>query len=542
MPSLLASLQKHDLGHLRIVAGLWGLELESLESDAPAEKLAASILDHELLAELIASLSSEARSALDALISHHGRLPWAEFTRRFGGIREMGAAKRDREQPHLHPASPAETLFYRALLARAFFDTPGGPQEFAYIPEDLLTLIHHGEHREKTKKDTMLSMMDPEPLGRPATSAERGREILAKDHLLDDATTLLAALRMGIALPATTIPAGIVREFLLVAGLVRKDKPQPEPVRRFLEVPRADAMKLLSESWRFSESFNELRQMPGLVMEGEWSNQPLAVRRFLLDLLEAIPIGKWWSLPAFVRAVKEKHTDFQRPAGDYDSWFIKRASDGVYLRGFACWDEVDGALVKYFITGILHWLGMVDLSLPEGTKEPTAFRLVPPDSRISNLESGRVAITSSGKISIPRLTPRAVRYQIARFCEWGEPKADEYRYSITAASLARAKEQGLKVEQLLSLLAKHSAGIPPVLVKALKRWEVNGTEARVERQVVLRVSRPEVLDELRKSKAARFLGESLGPTSVIVKAGAVSQVMAALAELGLLAEDRSESL
>jgi hypothetical protein len=75
------------------------------------------------------------------------------------------------------------------------------------------------------------------------------------------------------------------------------------------------------------------------------------------------------------------------------------------------------------------------------------------------------------------------------------------------------------------------------LVKSLKRWEVNGTEARAETQTVLRVSRPEVLEELRKSKGARFLGEPLGPTTVVIKAGAQSKVMAALAELGLLAED-----
>ena len=67
------------------------------------------------------------------------------------------------------------------------------------------------------------------------------------------------------------------------------------------------------------------------------------------------------------------------------------------------------------------------------------------------------------------------------------------------------------------MLVKHAAaGIPPVLVKALKRWDANGTEARAEMQVILRVSRPEVLEELRKSKAARFLGEPLGPTTVII--------------------------
>jgi hypothetical protein len=137
--------------------------------------------------------------------------------------------------------------------------------------------------------------------------------------------------------------------------------------------------------------------------------------------------------------------------------------------------------------------------------------------------------------------PRAARYQISRFCEWDEANPDEYRYRVTTGSLKKAGEQGLKIGQLLSLLAKNAAAeIPPAFVKALKRWEANGTEARVEIQTVLRISRPEVLEELRQSKAGRFLGDTLGPVTVIVKAGAQSKVLAALAEMGLLAEEVHE--
>jgi hypothetical protein len=50
-----------------------------------------------------------------------------------------------------------------------------------------------------------------------------------------------------------------------------------------------------------------------------------------------------------------------------------------------------------------------------------------------------------------------------------------------------------------------------------------------------------VLEELRKSKAGRFLGETLGPVTVIVKPGAQARVLAALAELGLLAESSTDS-
>ncbi len=118
---------------------------------------------------------------------------------------------------------------------------------------------------------------------------------------------------------------------------------------------------------------------------------------------------------AFVRLIKEKFADFQRPAGDYDSWFIKRASDGVFLRGFTSWDEVDGALVRYLISGPLFWLGMVDLAFPEKGMAPSAFRLSNQEFRISKTEAEKLHVTSQGRVDVPRLLPRAARYQIARF-------------------------------------------------------------------------------------------------------------------------------
>ena len=480
-------------------------------------------------------------------------MPWAAFARRFGEIREAGPGRRDREQVYLNPISAAETLFYRALLARAFFDTPYGAQEFAYIPEDLLPLIHledYPEHKEIKKAGLIpaasKAKLPDEPLGRPATPIERAEIVLSTDHILDDACTLLAALRLGWeSLPhpeKLSVPEKVLREFLAAAKLIIDSNPQLEPVRSFLATPRREALSLLVRTWTEAGTFNELRQLPGLVCEGEWTNQPLVTRKFLLDLLSVIPPGEWWSMNAFVRLVKEKYADFQRPAGDYDSWFIKRTSDGVYLRGFTAWDEVDGALIRYLIAGPLYWLGMVDLACPEAGAAPSAFRLTNHEFRIPNNETDKLHVTSQARVDVPRLLPRAARYQIARFCDWEDEKEDEYRYRVTPSALMPAKEQGLKVGQLLALLRKYAAEpLPPPFVRAIQRWEMKGTEARVETQTVLRVGSPEVLEELRQSRAGRFLGESLGPVAVIVKPGAQAKVLAALAEMGLLAESSTDS-
>jgi hypothetical protein len=378
-------------------------------------------------------------------------------------------------------------------------------------------------------------------LGHAASPKDHAHPLPVNDTLLDDATTLLAALRMGQSIPDTHVPTRVLMQFLSSARIIIEGIPQIEPVRNFLESSRKQALENLVDSWSVSESFNELHQIPGLVCEGEWVNKPLPTREFLLNLIKAVPVYKWWNLTAFLVAIKEKYPDFQRPGGDYDSWFIKREADGEYLRGFAHWDSVDGALIRYFITGPLQWLQIVELATPENNDVITAFRIPGLPYRKPIIESAKLHVGSQGRISVPKYFPRAVRYQIARFCDWEAPREDGYRYQVTTSSLRIAGEQGLKVSQLLSLLAKNSeTEIPPAFIKGLKRWELKGTEARVETQTILRVGSPEVLDELRKSKAARFLGEILGPVTVIIKPGAQAKILAALSELGFLAEDVHE--
>jgi hypothetical protein len=549
MPDLAHSLPTKDLGFLRIVASLWGVELTSSDPALASAELAEALCDARLIEEIVSTLPADGRAALEALITVGGRMPWVNFARRFGDVREVGASRRDREQPHLHPASAAEILWYRALLAKTFFDTEKGPQEFAYIPDDLLMALDFAGttgaeasdegDEEGTNHTSQHTEVTGDPLGRPASPAEKAFLIPANDRILDDACTLLAALRMGLYPPETKIPSKVVRSVLTAAKIITEDgSPQPEPARKLLEAPREAALDSLREAWQKSDQFNELRQLPGLAFEGEWKNQPLESREFLLNLLEPIPDGQWWSLPAFIRDIKQKYPDFQRPSGDYDSWFIKREADGTFLRGFGSWDEVDGALIRYFITGPLFWLGLVDLaSLEEGTA-PAAFR----SARLpAQLEDAKLTLTSQGRIAVPHLVPRAVRYQIARFCMWDDNKADEFRYHVTVDSLERARKQGLKTEQLLAILRKHAAApIPPPFVRSLQRWETNGTEARLESMLVLKVSKPGVLKELKDSKAGRFLGEQLGPVTVVIKPGAQSKVMAALAELGLLAEENND--
>jgi hypothetical protein len=563
MPDLSQSLQGRDLGHLRIVAELWGLELKAADARTAFEQLEEGLLQGKAVAELIKTLTPPARAALDDLMLNDGRLPWTLFTRRYGEIREMGSGRRDREKPYLQPISAAEILWYRALIGRSFFDSPTGPSQYVYIPGNLLALLPQPEAAH------------PGPLGRAASPAERARIVYASDRIIDHACTLLAALRLGLAWdaiqqyslnywdqgphsPGYPLSPDLLLAMLRVASLLdEQDLPLPEPTRGFLEASRPEALAHLVRSWLRSPEFNELRLIPHLQAEGEWENDPLNTRQAVLDFIAGIPAGSWWSLPAFISAIRQEHPDFQRPYGDYDSWFIRdmrspQAGDsgsGEFLRGFKHWDDVDGELVRFTIAGPMFWLGLVDLGLPsEGEGKPSVFRLSKWAARLVKGEApeapakdiGGVLVSSDAKFYAPRLASRAARYQISRFCTWEGEDEQGYHYRVTPASLLRARQQGLSTSHLISLLRRHAQATPPSFFKALERWEQHGPQARLERLVVLRLSSPEIMQAVRASKAARFLGEPLGPTTIAVKPGAWEKVLAILAQMGYLGEANLE--
>ncbi|MBI4927354.1 MAG: hypothetical protein HY835_06285 [Anaerolineae bacterium] len=540
MPTLSDALRGRDLSFLKMVANAWNLELNAPDFATALPQVVEGILKHPWREDVLEALPREAQSALQALVDAEGRLSWGIFTRRYGDVRPFGPGSRDKVRPDLNPVSPAEVLWYRALIGRAILpgDTP--PKEYAYIPEDLLELLQPFGQGEDS------------PPGRPASPVECAHPLPAHDRVLDHAATLLAALRSALPLERLNcahweMTPDLLLELLKAARLVDDaNLPLAEPVRGFLESSRSAALAFLAQEWMEALYLNELRLLPGLQCDGDCLNDALRTRQAVITWVSRVPKDTWWSLASFVKAVRERDPDFQRPAGDYDSWFIRSTASGEFLRGFESWDEVDGALLRFILTGPLHWLGFVDLACPAPGQEPGAFRFSPwaedllHGAKPKGLpeETGKPRLNSAGLLSVPRLAPRSLRYLLARFCVWEEETPEEYHYRIAPPGLERAAAQGLRPRQLLSLLrrAMDAATIPPSLVQALERWEGAGTQATLQRGVLLRVASPLVLEALKKTRAARYILEELSPTAALIHAGKEEKILEALAEIGYLGD------
>ena len=65
--------------------------------------------------------------------------------------------------------------------------------------------------------------------------------------------------------------------------------------------------------------------------------------------------------------------DFQRPTGNYDTWYIRDTTTQEFLKGFEQWDAVEGALLRFLFRGPLHWLGRAGFGRAVGRRRYADF-------------------------------------------------------------------------------------------------------------------------------------------------------------------------
>ncbi len=523
------------------MADFWGLEVKDEAQPSLVNQLADQMSDVTQFEEMMDGVSDRAKIAMAELARHLGKMRWVEFCRRFGSLSEAGQAKIEREKRYLQKDSITEFLWYRGLLFRAFFEGDHEPIEYAYLPDEFIELMQ------------LPSLAGAAAVfGNPFKDLAKLKIIPATSHILDHACTLLAALRADLNLEEFchfNIPVRKLLELLSAAGIVDGSRqPKTDQTRRFLEAERSQALAQLFQAWEKSETLNELWLIEEIKCEGKWKNRPQAARKHLLGLIKGLPNQVWWDLDAFIADVHQFQPDFLRPSGDYDSWIIRSLSSGEYLRGFIHWDKVEGRFIRSILTQWLHWLGVTELAILPDNGAVQAFRLsswakyLLNHQDIPNLpkETEKIIVRSNGAILCPLLTPRAVRYQIARFCEWGGVKISEYQYFLSASSLSRAEKQQLQINQLDRLIKKHArTPIPPTFLKALARWGKNQLQVKLQASVVLRVSNPSILDELEKGRMKRFIVERVSPQLMLIKPGGEKVIQRALMEIGYLSEDQT---
>jgi hypothetical protein len=560
MRTLRASLLQHDIALLRVIGEQWGVDLTGLSLREAAERLDQSILQADLPAE-VKDLAPGEQAALDALLTAGGRMLADPFLRQYGPIRPFGPSRLMREHPWADPASPAEGLWYRGLLFRAFEQTDLGGQEFVYLPSDIKNSLPAASHRADLPrlapaKGTL------QPLSRGKTPQQP--PVAA---LVDDCCTLLAYAQQNLVLAHAepAVPLGSLTPFLrykdharlemifflaLEAGLLHEEgeavRPDRDPTHKWLQAPYPEQGALLVKTWLQSVSWNDLWHVPGLEPERTgWENDPRLPRQLMLRLLRQLDPSTWWLLASLPPAVKETTPDFQRTAGEYDGWYLRDAKTGHFLLGFQHWDDVEGALLHFLVVGPLNWLGLVELAQDE-QGAIVAFRPTAAGQTFAQVESfpyppgptqAHIRVLADATIVVPLGVDRLTRFQIARLAAW-EPVTNAYRYRLSPGSLDRARQAGIPLTRALAFLASRSGQpLPDSIKEAVTSWERDGVQIRLRHLTLLQVKEEAILDRLRAAPEVRLLlGEAIGPLAVSVRTADWPRLVGAIAKIGLLSE------
>jgi hypothetical protein len=546
MRNLEQALRDHELITIRVIGEWWELDLTGMEKNEAVDVLAGALTRLDMQQEM-AYLPPEEAAALQDLISQGGRAAVAAFNRLYGEVRLMGPGRMEREEPWLDPASPLEALWYRGFLFRAFDDTAEGVLEFYYLPQELLEQFPSIVTEDEQETPALL-----EPIEAPAGTTSRGLV-----NSVDDLTTLIAA---ALQPPGARNEQANEDDFLLdqnpdrkslllnlavEQGWLREDESSLKPTRAavdWLKEGREAQLFELADAWSKS-SWNELCHTPGLTCDGHnWQNDPILARTAVLDVLPLT--DSWYSLKSLVDLIRDTNPDFQRPDGNYDTWYVRDNQTNNYLSGFDSWDLVEGRLIPFLITAPMYWLG---ITLVSGSAEDVLFRLSDQGLRWLGGEQPQeqeekipIVVHPDASILVAHNADRYLRFQVARVAELEIVDGRKpYAYRLTPDSLAAAGDQEISVDRLLRFLSQASgSSLPKSLLRAVERWSERGVEGRLESVIVLRVSDAEILQTLRNNPKTRdFLGESLGDLAVAIKPGQWRQLRAACAQLGLFIDD-----
>ncbi|MEI2692178.1 MAG: hypothetical protein V9H69_21720 [Anaerolineae bacterium] len=535
MTTLQSSLRNYSPAMLRAIAEANGVELASNQASQMIEQLAALLRDADHVRASLAACTPAAQQALAGLLREEGRSPRPAFERSHGVIRPAGPARLERERPHLTPANPTEELWYRGLLHPTMVETANGLMEFLGVPPELASLLPSPPPAERVFPPAPLpaapgavSLFGVLGNDQPERCSEQRFFIQPPvDLALHELCTLLCLAQAGlIALRDPTdllswqstslyeyqryslqppadpawltadgpgSPAALALTLAVELGWLRVSGRRlaltPAPTQAWLGASRSEQRGQLLAAWSGSTRWNDLCRTPALSCEqtGSWSNDAAGTRQRLLPLLARLQPDAWYDLDALAAALQRHAPDFQRPDGNYDTWYIRQRGASAFLRGFEHWEQVEGALLRFVLSGPLHWLGVIALATHDNSQ--TAADVASQAAAISLSAAGQAWLSHAPGAPAPEAAALTVqpdftvlvpgdaalldRFRVARFTTWqGATQAEGqpvFSYRISQTGLHRAAQQGIDTARVLAFLQTRAAPLPANVAAALER-------------------------------------------------------------------------
>lgn len=543
-------LYRCEVRFLPIIAEHWFLLKTVPNYEELIRMLCDRMLDSVILHKFLETQDGpEFSAALKRLILNDGFEITENFEEASGPFRIAGMEKILRDKLWYSPISVTEKLWYRGLIYRENRNIEGELKACYILPDDLKNVLT----KIIPEKQPIMSIQH-DFMVRPAIPTETVSISPYKTDMTDF-VCIGAALerdKRDLTFPGANLPESATRfiGMLIQQGSLLPDfeEKNTDSIRNFLIQNRTAANIQLIHHWRFSETYNELAESDELTVIESPKYDHRAPREAILKIISALQPTTWLSINGFISAIKKNFPQFLR--GSFtESRGQMTDVDGNDLSGIGSWFQLEGAYLRFLLSGPLHWLGLVQIAFSDKDKKtPSAFRISQDalfylqESKTEEVSSGILAkpnleqsvpgISADGAIICGKNVSRYFRYMTTRYCEIENIKGDNTTFRITPASLTFAEENGLKRSSFLALLQRFSKNkVPPALEHMLSATELASLPATIYYATILTIPNENILEELLETpRLGKWIQQQINPTSILIDPKGISEIRRFLME------------
>ena len=251
------------------------------------------------------------------------------------------------------------------------------------------------------------------------------------------------------------------------------------------------------------------------------ASDPTTARKHLIAQFIECPLDTWLSIESFLQHVYA-----------VDPYLLVNRDDLVRQQGVkglrdfnAHWMSNEGALLAAMISGVLLWLGAVDVGR-DRAGQPVAFRITAAGARLFGHPAATPATEAATKpflvqpnFEVLVLAPEA-RALWTLLLAADLTRHDRVSvYTLNKDSVLRARASGVGATELQEFLTSNSQkAVPQNVAQCIADWAHSYKRTLLEKATLLEVENAEVLDELLSSRRLRgFVARRLTPTIALIK-------------------------
>ena len=267
-------------------------------------------------------------------------------------------------------------------------------------------------------------------------------------------------------------------------------------------------------------------------------------RNFIARLLTPLDPLTWYSFKSFAEYVRGLRPDFLHTTTTQDTWILaaSKTQHRFDPNNTQNWDSSYRAVLAAFLETTLRWLGVTEVAY-EG-KELAAFRITALGA--SMLSGGKISVANEpADPNAPpitwvddstirlRATPEAAK-AMSLIRSFADPGRESLAFRVTNASIARALERGVTIDEIADKMNEAGAPLPDALRNRFDALAANYGRTHVyEGLTVIELTDDFALRELLASTSlSQFMVHQFSPRLVVVRDENVDEWMNEIVKKG----------